>query len=239
MFVPSLPAAVLTALTAAVVFLLVLGVGSAARRAGLARRGWWACGALGLWGWLAVTAGLAAAGVPADSAARPPRVPLLAATSVGLLLLAGRAGGGRHFLAAVPLWQPVALQTFRVGVEYIFWTLSRDGAAPVRVTVEGRNFDILAGLDGPAGRGRLGCRPLRPAGARRLKSVRPGRARHGRRRSDDLSPWAASSGGAGRAVRRRRRLAGRQRPGVARAARGVPAHRFHTAVTRPARRISG
>ena len=44
------------------------------------------------------------------------------------------------------MWQPVALQTFRIGVELAFWRLGLEGIAPVQVTFEGRNFDGLVGL---------------------------------------------------------------------------------------------
>jgi hypothetical protein len=55
----------------------------------------------------------------------------------------------RRLLAEVPLWQPVALQTFRVGVELAFWRLQLEGIAPVQVTFEGRNLDALVGLTAP------------------------------------------------------------------------------------------
>ena len=52
-------------------------------------------------------------------------------------------------MAELPPWQPVALQTFRVGVELAFWRLHAEGFAPVQVTFEGRNFDALVGLTAP------------------------------------------------------------------------------------------
>lgn len=55
----------------------------------------------------------------------------------------------RRLLAEVPPWQPVALQTFRLGVEIAFWRLHEEGIAPVQVTFEGRNLDALVGLSAP------------------------------------------------------------------------------------------
>jgi len=40
---------------------------------------------------------------------------------------------------------------FRVGVELAFWRLHLEGLAPVQVTFEGRNFDVLVGLTAPVG----------------------------------------------------------------------------------------
>jgi hypothetical protein len=55
----------------------------------------------------------------------------------------------RRLLAELPPWQPVALQTFRVGGELAFRRLNAEGVAPVQVTFEGRNFDALVGLTAP------------------------------------------------------------------------------------------
>ncbi len=55
----------------------------------------------------------------------------------------------RRLLTEVPPWQPVAFQTFRVGVEFAFWRLHAEGLAPIQVTFQGRNFDALVGLPAP------------------------------------------------------------------------------------------
>ncbi len=52
-------------------------------------------------------------------------------------------------MAEVPPWQPVALQSFRVAVELVFWRLHAEGAAPLQITFEGRNLDALVGLTAP------------------------------------------------------------------------------------------
>ncbi len=47
-----------------------------------------------------------------------------------------------------PAW-PVYLQTFRIGVELLILGIYLQGLAPVEPTLEGYNFDILAGLTAP------------------------------------------------------------------------------------------
>jgi len=47
-----------------------------------------------------------------------------------------------------PAW-PIAAQTFRVGVELALFALHAAGRAPVQITFEGRNFDVLVGLSAP------------------------------------------------------------------------------------------
>ena len=84
-----------------------------------------------------------------DWTALPPRWPLLPLTALGTFVLLGQTLTFRRLLAELPPWQPVALQTFRVGVELAFWRLHMEGLAPVQVTFEGRNFDGLVGLTAP------------------------------------------------------------------------------------------
>ncbi|MDB5307925.1 MAG: hypothetical protein JWO38_2127 [Gemmataceae bacterium] len=143
-------AALLIGAAAVLVALLALGLGRAARRAGLAHpRAYTISVAAGLIVWLGATAALAESGVLADWSARPPRWPLLPLTALVTFALLARTRTFRRLLAEVPPWQPVAVQTFRVGVELAFWRLHAGGYAPVQVTFEGRNFDALVGLTAP------------------------------------------------------------------------------------------
>ena len=105
--------------------------------------------AAGMIVWLGAAAALAQSGVLSDWTARPPRWPLLPLTALGTFVLLGRTLTFRRLLAEVPPWQPVALQTFRVGVELAFWRLHAEGVVPVQITFEGRNFDALVGLTAP------------------------------------------------------------------------------------------
>jgi hypothetical protein len=140
----------LTGTTAGVVTILAFGLAAAARRAGLAHPKIFAASvAAGLIVWLGATAALAQSGVLTDWTARPPLWPLLALTALGTFVLLGQTLTFRRLLAEIPTWQPVALQTFRMGVELAFWRLSLEGVAPVQVTFEGRNFDGLVGLTAP------------------------------------------------------------------------------------------
>lgn len=140
-------AALLTGTTAGVVALLTFGLARAARKAGLPRY-LAALVAGGMIIWLGVAAVLAQSGVLSDWSALP-RWPLLPLTALATSVLLGLTRTFRRLLAEVPLWQPVALQAFRVGVELAFWRLHAEGAAPVQITFEGRNFDAFVGLTAP------------------------------------------------------------------------------------------
>ena len=145
----SLSTWLLTGTTVGLVALLALGLGRAARTAGLPRSLAVAVAA-GMVVWLGVAAVLARGGVLAVGTASPPRWPLLPIAALGTMLLLGLAPTSRRLLAAIPPWQPAALQAFRVGVELAFWRLHAEGLAPIQVTFEGRNLDALVGLTAPA-----------------------------------------------------------------------------------------
>jgi hypothetical protein len=139
------------ALAALAVTLLVAvasAMGLGARRAGLSQRVAWLTAAFALC-WLAFTAALAHLGVLAQWSARPPRVAWLPATLFALIILASRTRYAREVIANTPPAWPVALQTFRVIVELCLFALHQDGRAPIQVTFEGRNFDLLAGATAP------------------------------------------------------------------------------------------
>jgi hypothetical protein len=144
----SFSTALLTGTAAGVIALSAFGLAMVARRVGLPKT-LAASVAVGMIVWLGVTAALARSGILADWTALPPRWPLLPVTALGTLVLLSLTQTFRRLLPEIPPWQPVALQTFRVGVELAFWRLHAEGVAPVQVTFEGRNFDALVGLTAP------------------------------------------------------------------------------------------
>jgi hypothetical protein len=144
--------AAMVALVAVMVGLLVVGVMQSARRAGRdavgARRlGLAVAGGLALW--LAVTAGLAATGVLSQWGALPPRWPLLPLSTLVAMLLLGRTSTAKELTASAPAPWPVAIQGFRIAVELLLFAFYQAGRAPLQVTFEGRNLDILVGLTAP------------------------------------------------------------------------------------------
>lgn len=99
--------------------------------------------------WLFFTKFLADAGVLSDWNARPPRLVLLPLTALISLILLNRTKTFKALLLALPLWLPILIQFYRVFVEMILWRLHAQGDAPIQVTFEGRNFDIVFGLTAP------------------------------------------------------------------------------------------
>ncbi len=99
--------------------------------------------------WLLITGALAHGGFLAVWHARPPRLPAIPMLALIAIVLINRADVFRKLLDATPRHWPVAMQTFRIGVELAFWGLYASGGAPEQVTFEGRNFDVIVGLTAP------------------------------------------------------------------------------------------
>lgn len=158
--------AAMVALVAVMAGLLVVGLVKGAVLAGrdeaAARRlGLGVAGALALW--LAVAGGLAAVGWLSQWASLPPRFPLLPLSTLVAMLLLGRTPTARELIARVPAHWPLAAQSFRIAVELLLFAFYLVGRAPLQMTFEGRNFDILVGLTAPlvawlVARGRLAPR---------------------------------------------------------------------------------
>jgi hypothetical protein len=120
---------------------------------------------LGLSAWLAFSAALAASGWMAGFSARPPHfLAFIMLTFAATIALAfsrvGASAADRLGFGAL-----AGFQVFRVPVEWALFALHRDGVAPVQMSFEGWNFDVLTGLTAPlvawlAVRGRIGRRGL-------------------------------------------------------------------------------
>jgi hypothetical protein len=76
----------------------------------------------------------------------PPRIGMAVALPLPFVLWIGFSQRGTKLLRALPPQWPVYLQSFRVIVELALWLAVRDGALPVQLSFEGRNFDILTGI---------------------------------------------------------------------------------------------
>jgi hypothetical protein len=76
----------------------------------------------------------------------PPRLAFALLIPLPVVLLFARSRAGKQFLQHIqPQWL-IYLQSFRILVEIALWILVRNGALPVQMSFEGRNFDILTGL---------------------------------------------------------------------------------------------
>jgi hypothetical protein len=71
---------------------------------------------------------------------------VLALTLLTLAIMLSRAGG--RLAQAIPLGAVVALQAFRIPVEWVLYRLNVEGVIPVQMTFAGRNFDVITGIAG-------------------------------------------------------------------------------------------
>jgi len=101
---------------------------------------------LAITAWVAALGFLSLQGFFANFKSLPPRIlpALLVPLGAGLLCL--RSAATRELLARTPPQWPIYLQSFRILMEIILWLLYLQHRAPVIMTFEGRNVDILVGV---------------------------------------------------------------------------------------------
>lgn len=99
--------------------------------------------------WIIVLSVLSLTGFIGDFSSMPPKfIVVLVVPIIGLVFL-HRSKTFKQIIALVPHHWLVLLQSFRIAVEILLWLLFLDNIAPVQMTFEGRNLDILVGLTAP------------------------------------------------------------------------------------------
>lgn len=96
--------------------------------------------------WLLLTGTLASKGAFLDAESMPPKILLVAGPSVIIGIVLSFTRTARELLSALPTHYIIGAQSFRLGVEVIFYLLLVHHAIPELMTFEGRNMDIFVGL---------------------------------------------------------------------------------------------
>jgi hypothetical protein len=104
---------------------------------------------IGLSLWFSFISILALLGVFADFTAIPPRLPFALMFPFIVLIFFLRFKHLDSILAHTPPQWLLNIQFFRFFVEILLWFLFLAHTLPERMTFEGYNFDILAGITGP------------------------------------------------------------------------------------------
>jgi hypothetical protein len=94
--------------------------------------------------WLAVVAGLGAAGVLRHES-RPPPLFLMMLIAVVLVVLAARSSIGDRLARSLPLAAIIGFQAFRLPLELVMHRAASEGTMPVQMSFSGWNFDIVTG----------------------------------------------------------------------------------------------
>ncbi|MEQ9264847.1 MAG: hypothetical protein RLN81_06470 [Balneolaceae bacterium] len=79
----------------------------------------------------------------------PPRFILMLAPSLILMVIVFSSKRGKSFLEKLDIKMLTLLHIIRIPVEFILWALFLNETIPERMTFEGLNYDILAGLTAP------------------------------------------------------------------------------------------
>ena len=96
--------------------------------------------------WAIVTAILSLAGTLGDFSTFPPKLFITLVIPLITIIWAVRTKEAKEILLHTPPQAIIWIQSFRIVVEILLWRLFVDNLAPIQMTFEGRNFDILTGL---------------------------------------------------------------------------------------------
>ena len=100
--------------------------------------------------WMILQAALSFQGFYSDHLdVMPPRIPIIIAPPLIVILLIFLTRSGRAFLDSLSLSTLTYLHVVRIPVELILFALFVYAAIPQLMTFEGRNWDILAGITAP------------------------------------------------------------------------------------------
>ncbi len=99
--------------------------------------------AVGVALWLAITAGLAAAGLLRFT---PPTMIILIVVGFVIAFRVALSPLGRQLALGLPLAALVGFQAFRVPVELLLNRAYVEGLMPVQMSYSGRNFDVISGV---------------------------------------------------------------------------------------------
>lgn len=104
---------------------------------------------LAVGGWAVVSGILSLSGFLRDFSPFPPRMMILIIVPLIVIIWAVSTRTTREILQHTPTETLIRLQSFRIFVEILLWMLFIANLAPVQMTFEGRNLDILSGLTAP------------------------------------------------------------------------------------------
>ena len=101
---------------------------------------------ISLAGWAIATSLLSWSGVLSDFSSFPPKLIIVLIIPLVTIIWLVRTKEVKEILIHTPPESIIWLQSFRIIVEILLWRLYIDNLAPIQMTFEGRNFDILSGL---------------------------------------------------------------------------------------------
>jgi len=101
---------------------------------------------ISLIGWAIVTSVLSLSGILSDFSSFPPKIIIVLTVPLVVIIWMVRTTEVKEILIHTPAESLIWIQSFRIVVEILIWRLFVDNLAPVQMTFEGRNIDILSGL---------------------------------------------------------------------------------------------
>ncbi|MEL7002405.1 MAG: hypothetical protein AAFN93_06685 [Bacteroidota bacterium] len=99
--------------------------------------------------WIGVLSTMSISGFLSDFSTVPPRMFIVFVVPLLALILLLKYGKISRLLEVIPPQWLIHIQFFRFFVEILLWLLFLDNILPIQMTLEGRNWDIIAGITAP------------------------------------------------------------------------------------------
>lgn len=104
---------------------------------------------IGIIGWILFVSSWSLSGVMGDFSMFPFNVILVLIIPFLSILYFTLSRIGKEILLRIPVEKIIQLNAFRIVVELLLWALYLENLAPIQMTFEGRNLDVLIGLSAP------------------------------------------------------------------------------------------
>jgi hypothetical protein len=121
--------------------------------------------------WMGVIGGLAWLGAFSRFDVNPPRFVVVVIVPLVTVIWISSRETTKHILKWVPPVALLYLQTFRIFVEILLLLLFLENVIPVQMSIEGLNYDILAGFTAPVVAFLYSKRKISPAGVKVWNAV--------------------------------------------------------------------
>jgi hypothetical protein len=99
--------------------------------------------------WLGVVMALSLSGFLQNFSSFPPPILIILSVPLVTILAITFSPTLKEVVSHIPPPNLIRLQVFRVFVEILLWMLFIQNLAPVQMTFEGRNFDVITGITAP------------------------------------------------------------------------------------------
>ena len=96
--------------------------------------------------WMIFVSGLGFSGILGDFSSMPPKMMIFFVINLFTSIAFAFSSVGTQIIKNIPIAAIIGFQSMRILVEIGIWRANKEGLAPIQMTFEGYNFDIITGI---------------------------------------------------------------------------------------------